>query len=482
MFEIIGLLILVLMAAGFAFLLYVGWRWLRQQTASRLGDDQGALLTVQAGFVGLLTVLMLLPLEAVDGLISERSQRYDEVVTDVGRSWGQSQVLAAPVVVVPFTVTRNTVQTVVDGDGKRQEQSRSEVVHDQLLLLPQQLTIDSQLQHEVRERGIYAATVYTATLDGRARFDMTALQLPAGAVVAWADLRLVVGLTDTRGISAIDHLSWNGTALAAAPGTGMGAPMLLERGFHAPLALTGPQVAELQLTLTLRGSGALSLAPLGQTSDLRIRADWPHPGFTDLLPTSHDIRSDGFDAHWQVSHLIRNYPQQMLASDRTEINEVLAVANLFTPVTHYSAATRAVKYGVLFIGLTYLTLLGFQLGSGLRLHGVQYLLVGGALALFYLLLVALVEQVSFSIAFVSAATVIVASISVYAGVAYRCLWPALVLAVLLTSLYALLYAMLHLEDYALLMGSGLLLAVMLVLMVLTRNLATRTEPSPAQQP
>ncbi|MBQ1783010.1 MAG: cell envelope integrity protein CreD [Gammaproteobacteria bacterium] len=482
MFEIIGLLILVLMAAGFAFLLYVGWRWLRQQTSTRLGDDKGARLTLQAGFVGLLTVLMLMPLDAVDGLISERSQRYDEVVRDVGRSWGQSQILAAPVVVIPFSVTKNTVQTVVDADGKRQEQSRSEVFHDQLLLLPQRLTIDSQLRHEVRERGIYAATVYTATVDGRARFDATALQLPPAAVVDWADVRVVVGLTDTRGITAIERLEWNGTALAAAPGTGMNTPSLLERGFHAPLALTGPQVAELQLSLTLRGSGALSLVPLGETSELEISADWPHPGFTDLLPSRHDIRSDGFDAHWQVSHLIRNYPQQMLASDRTEMSEVLAVANLFTPVTHYSAATRAVKYGVLFIGLTYLTLLGFQLGSGLRLHGVQYLLVGGALALFYLLLVALVEQVSFSVAFVTAAAVIVVSISVYAGVAYRCLWPALVLAAMLASLYALLYAMLHLEDYALLMGSGLLLAVMLVLMVLTRNLATRAEPSSVGQP
>lgn len=188
-----------------------------------------------------------------------------------------------------------------------------------------------------------------------------------------------------------------------------------------------------------------------------------------LPAASRNLSTEGFDANWQISHLSRNFPQVFRASDGRDLTEISASVTLFEPVTHYGKIERSLKYGILFILLTYILLLIFELGNKSRLSAVQYLMVGGAMCLFYLLLLSLSEHLLFLTAYLVAAAVPLLSIPLYVASASGSRRQGAIVAAMLASLYGVLYSILQLEDYALLMGTGLLVLIMLVLMYLTRH-------------
>ena len=215
------------------------------------------------------------------------------------------------------------------------------------------------------------------------------------------------------------------------------------------------------------------MLPIGQQTKVALSADWPHPSFHGLLPTERQITAEGFSARWDVSHLTRNYPQVFTKTQAINLQEITAEATLFEPVTHYGKIGRAVKYGLLFILLTCIMLLIFELGQQQPLSSLQYLLVASAMALFYLLLLSLSEHISFGYAYLLAASVPLLSVSTYIASVTASRKSGIFMAIMLLALYSVLYSILKLEDYALLMGSGLLMMVLLILMYLTRH---RVEP------
>lgn len=194
------------------------------------------------------------------------------------------------------------------------------------------------------------------------------------------------------------------------------------------------------------------------------------------LPTSHEITAEGFTSTWAIPHLARNYPQSWVSANaQYNLTEFTAGVDLFEPVFLYSKVTRAAKYGILFVGLTFLTFLIFELTTQIRLHYVQYGLIGVALIIFYLVLLSIAEHTAFLTAYIVAAVINIGLITLYTGAALKSWSKAGVIFVLLSALYAVLYSLLQLEDYALLMGTMLLLSVLMVLMYVTRNL--RVNPS-----
>jgi inner membrane protein len=185
------------------------------------------------------------------------------------------------------------------------------------------------------------------------------------------------------------------------------------------------------------------------------------------------VRADGFDAEWSVPHLARNFPQSWVQGrEQHNLGELVAGVNLFEPIFLYSKVTRAVKYGLLFIGLTFLTFVIFELGSGTRLHLVQYALIGLALAIFFLTLLALAEHIDFLAAYLVASALVVGMVSLYTATALRSPRRGIMIAVLLTALYTVLYSLLRMEDYALLVGTALLMLALGVLMYVTRTLVS----------
>ena len=426
-------------------------------------------LTLRFVAVGLLVFALGIPLMLVDGVADERQGYYHEVVAGIAQSWGREQRLTGPLLALP--VRRDVIR-----ENDRGERHRVRI-DDTHIVLPQELDIEVQIDHEFRQRSLYAVPVYHAevmlkgSLDLRVRGDIDARY----ASVDWSRARLVLGVGDTR---AIRHasVSVGDDSLTPIPGSTLD---WLEAGIHVPLALAdekAPGSLPFLVSLRLGGTNSFALAPLGDQTVIDMASSWPHPSFTgDFLPESRDIDAQGFRARWSVSALARGLPNHFLSGEGRRLQWLQAGVNLHQPVTSYTTVDRGIKYGLLIIAMTFLTALCFELVSGIRFHLIQYGVVGLALVLFYMTLLSLSEHVEFVWAYTLASTVTICLLGWYAWNLTRSAVAALSFMGVELLLYAVLYVLLRMEDAALLSGTSLLLLGLVALMAVTRGLH---EPRP----
>ncbi|MCZ4338303.1 cell envelope integrity protein CreD [Shewanella colwelliana] len=429
-------------------------------------------------FIAVLTLGSLIPLGLVMDMTFDRQQLYHQVVAEIGQSWGEQQEIAGPALVLPYTY--EMIQESFNEQGKLTKTRHT--VDSEFVILPTDLNLDIKLKHDFLSRGIFQSLVYNATLSGSASFDISKINLPNIVNTYPERARLVFGISANQAIDSIDLFkpqlppSSSGAqqpveqSNTLMPGTGLGQLSGLDRGFHQAINLPeSTKQLSLAFTINLRGSQGLSVLPTGQQTSINLSADWPHPSFSGLLPMAREIDSNGFSATWNVSHLTRNYPQHFSKNSPINLREVNAHTTLFEPVTHYGKIERAVKYGLLFIILTSIMLLIFELSQAQSLSAIQYLLVASAMTLFYLVLLSLSEHISFGYAYLIAASMPLFLVSIYIGSVTRSAKRGGIMAAMLIALYSVLYSILKLEDYALLMGTGLLVVVLGILMYITRH-------------
>ena len=414
-------------------------------------------------FIAFLILVMLIPLGMIEGLVAERAQHYDAARDDIGRSWGQAQTIGGPILIVPFSYTR-----YVSG--------QSVVVMDELYVLPERLDIRGNADAEQRCRGIYEVPVYTARLAVSGRFAPVTFgsEYPDFAL-RWEQAAIALPLSDARSVrEPIVLVSGNGTTVFEAGGarvSGFG-PLLVAP--YAALNL-GPLTAaqDFSFELVLGGTEVLEFLPLGDETHVQVASSWPSPSFMGaFLPSERTVDASGFTAEWRVLDLGRGYPSIWRRSDAppTTVASSAFGAALVTPVGIHEAAMRATKYGVLIFGFTFVAYFLFELFASLRLHALQYLLIGLANCVFYLLLLALAEHVGFGPAYVASAVAATALITSYSGAVLRSLRRAAPIGGLLTALYAYLYVTLRAEDYALLFGALGVFASLAAFMYLTRRI------------
>ncbi|MBO9663267.1 cell envelope integrity protein CreD [Dokdonella sp.] len=409
--------------------------------------------------IAFLALLMLIPLAQVNDLIGEREGRAREATAQIAARWGGQQLLGGPVLVVPVRTRQGDAVTTVETLE---------------YLLPDRLAIRANLLPEVRRYGLYDSVVYVAEskIEGRfAAADIVALE-GAGREVQWARAELRVPIADVRGIRRVSTLRLGERELAFGPDAAGVAGLA---AIAAPLALdaaTLPPQLPFAFELALAGSERFAALPLARQTELQVGGAWVDPGFDGaFLPAAHRIDANGFEASWQVLDLNRRIAQRW--SERETSGVALADSDfgvsLVRPAGPYQQNVRAGKYGVLFIALTFVAFFLFEVLRGLRVHAVQYLLVGVALCTFYVVLLALSEQIGFAFAYLAAATATVALIGGYAAAVLAQRRAGFVLGGLLALVYALLYGLVASEDYALLMGALALLAAVTALMYLTRR-------------
>jgi inner membrane protein len=399
----------------------------------------------------------------IGSVIADRRTYEAEATKSVSEAWGGPQTFAGPTIVLPYRRADGLTTSV-------------------MTLLPEKLAIDGRIVPEQRRRGLFAVNVYSATLDVAAEFQISELRalIADGRLVDWSAARLEVGLSDIRSIdSAVVEV--DGQKLDWGPGEGNAVLSALGANLGT-LALGGRDTVSVRFSLTLVGSGKLALVPLGRRTEVTLAAPWPAPSFTGRLPLSQTVDKDGFRARWSVSHLGRPFGQLWDGSGlryeswaKTVLQSAFGVT-LLTPVDAYRETDRAIKYGIMFIGLTFVACLLFEMATGTQPHVAQYGLIGLALCVFYLLLLSVAEQVGFALAYVASASAVVAQATLYNWALRRRAGPALAFGAVLAGLYAGLYGLLQLEDVALLTGSVLLFAVLSVAMWLTRNIH---RPQPA---
>ena len=459
-------------------------------------------LGVKIAVVLVLVLTILVPLSMIRGTIAERQRFRAQAVEAVTRSFAGSQGIAGPVLVVPY---REQVEVEErDAQGVLHKQLR--VVERQWQFFPKSMSLAGKVMPSVRKRGLYEVRVYElqasvdAVFDVRLPDDDPAHPRRIGA--PWLDF----GIKDVRGLVGTPGLKIGNAAVAIVQGqlgrSGGGVHAVLPEAVIEAGGIAFP----LKLDFALRGTEALAIAPLADSNHIVLDSSWPHPQFNgDFLPRSHRIDDKGFHAEWDVSSLASSAQEQYRkggdlspgseASDEARsaaevVSRSTAIdavgLSLVEPVNLYSKVDRASKYGLLFVLLTFVGFFMFETIRQLPIHPIQYALVGLALAIFFLLLLSLSEHIDFGRSYLVASIGCISLIGAYVGNVLRSGVRGLGFAGLLALLYAALYGLLVSEDNALVLGSGLLFAILAALMLATRKVdwyqmaARSSQPSVAR--
>lgn len=420
-------------------------------------------LYFKIGIIALLSMMLLLPLSMIESQIVARSHRQTQVVHNIAESAAGAQILVGPVLGIQYR--ERVLRRKPDQSGETAE------LIDRTMVVPaQRLSIEGEIGTEIRSRGLYQARLFHLGANLVGRIDLAAhLGIETSRQVQDVRAFLVFGVADVRGITNDPEILVNGQKHWFVPGT---ANFVGGNGVHLSLGKIDVEKAQrfdFSFPLRLTGSERLAIAPTASATSVALKSNWPHPSFQGrFLPTKREISANGFDAHWQVSHLARNLDRAVAAGTSPGNGETLDIS-FVSPVNVYLKAERAVKYGVLFVVLTFAAFFVTEVLRRLPIHPMQYLLVGLALAIFFLLLVALSEHVPFLTAYAASAAGCVTLIATYLAGALGSRWRGALFGSGIALLYGVLYGVLVSEDNALLMGTLILFAALGSVMLATRR-------------
>jgi len=430
---------------------------------------------------------LLIPLLLVYALVYDRKDQSQTAQQSINAGWGGPQVIAGPLIVVPYKTTEVQNETV---DGKAV--SRTVEVERNLFISPVSNDISTDVKPQERRKSIYSSVIFEADVSGTAVFALPE-DLPRFGVtrdrLIWERAEMRMGASDARGLTKGGKIIANGDALAVQPGKGPGATG--GQGFFAFLPWTGAEKLEVEYSFGLRGSRSLSVVPRGGQTKWSVTSSWPSPSFTgDFLPETREISDKGFVASYTVDKLALGQPPVAMTdmgapaidhggvnypAMRTNAGDVSGQAAAITvglvePVDLYSKVDRAVKYGFLFIGFTFLAFLLFDIVGGARVAAAEYLLTGAGLVLFFVLLLAFAEVIGFTAAYLVASAAVIGLLTAYSAAVLGSWGRARFIGALLIGLYALLFVLLNLEAWSLLIGSVLLFVALAGVMYATRKI------------
>ena len=416
--------------------------------------------------IGVMILVMLIPMSMTRGVIQDRQVVNLAAQVDIMNAWGQQQLIGSPILVVPYQIERK---------GSYSEHTVDE---SEVFILPQQFVGDVEMIPEVRYRGLHEVPVYTANSVMSGEFsapNMLGLGIDH-AQFDWSRAYFALPISDPRAIRNAPAISINGKEARFEAGGNKVAglpPQVVALAGELLDDATRNGTFTFSIDLDLGGTKSLKFLPLGDTTDVSVRSTWQSPTFTgDHLPETRKISDEGFTASWRVASLGRTLPSRW-ADDRLP-NAAQNLSgfgvSLFVPIGIYQMTDRATKYAVLFIGLTFVTFFLFEVLVRLRLHPLQYLLVGFANTLFFLLLLSLSEHTGFGLAYFMSALASTGLVALYSSSILKSWRRASLVTAMLSGLYGFLYLTLRAESLAVLAGTVGLWFSLGVVMYLTRHI------------
>jgi inner membrane protein len=425
-------------------------------------------LTFKAFIVMGLTLLLLIPNVMIQNLIHEREQRSKETIEKLNEKWSSSQTLCGPVLNIPFT------STVISADNK------PVIVQHELHVTPDQLDIKTQLFPEERHYGIYKAILYKSEITISGRFlPVSTLTLPENSVFHFDKAYISLGISDLHGLTSLFDFNLNGRAYTI---EASGYTKLTGKTLVADLKgnLSEKTTDDLQFNckLNLNGSGSMNFIPVGNTTKVEVSGQWKSPGFIGSFSPESEIGDKDFKAVWSILSFNRGIPSNWIDENFNSAKDTSFGVNLVDTVDHYQQNMRSAKYSLMFIALTFLVFFFVEVLAKLRIHPIQYSLVGIALILFYCLLLSISEHLGFMISYLIASIAVVVMITAYSYSIFKNKMQTAILSVLLGILYVFLYIILQLEDVALLIGSIGLFVILGIVMYLSRKVKWYRQEEP----
>ena len=432
-------------------------------TAPTLSFWQKNKLIIKSFFIAFLVLALLIPTFIIMYLANERKERKQEVTREISNKWSAAQTITGPFLIIPYTenVTNNGNVTTVKKN---------------IFLLPEQLDINGTIETEIRYRSIYKVPVYTAkpvTLNGKfAKHNFTAVAVNP-ALLKWDEAKLCIGLTDLKGVKQ-QSIKWNNQTLNIEPG--LPENNIVQQGISAALPLDTSFINNeniFSIQIILQGSEKLYCTPLGSSTSVHFTSLWASPAFDGrYLPDTERISKAGFEADWSVSQFNRDFPKIFTGSSTAmqSVSESAFGVILLSPFDAYAQTLRSLKYAILIIALTFFAYFFTEIFQRRPVHPLQYILIGMALVIFYILLLSISEYIQFPVAYFTASAATVLLLSWYTQSIFKKWKTVFVFASLLSVLYLFIYILIQMQDNALLFGSVGLFVLLATAMYLSRKI------------
>ncbi len=427
--------------------------------------DRSRSMGLKLVVVSFLALLMSIPAFFVINIVQERANRARDVVEEISKHVGGQQTFLGPALAIPYTVPPPS--------------RYSAGASGYYIVFPVQGDADVKLHAEQRRRSLFTVPVYQADLNFNAAFDLAGVPAaaPVGASLDWSRARIVIGVSNAHGALADGVLTINGKSFTFAPADDVSDSGAAQRLPLTWLGVNAKEIAQpnavFHATAALRFSGAQRLAVLayGKTSHLTVEGDWPSPGFDGtFLPVKRTVSPQSFNAEWMVPFIARGVRAEGTNVAVSNLDSASLGVSLIEVADPYQSINRSLKYLPLFVGLVFLSYFLFEVTAHRRVHPAQYMLVGLAQLIFYLLLLSMAERVGFDWSFLIGGGATVLLLAINAKWIFHSLIQGMRALVAFTLLYGFIYLLLRLEDNALLVGAVASFLAIAAVMYFTRKI------------
>jgi len=430
-------------------------------------------ITARMLVVGFLILVLLVPLEFVKSLISERAQRQEEVVREINSKWGNEVVLSGPILKVPYKTYKEEKVYI---EKTKSYEIKTEEILNHAYIFPDGLNIDSKVtsKAEPLKRSIYESVVFTT--DIAVSGDFPAIDLSDHDIeptdILWEKITVLIKTSNLKGIRNTLEVNMGDQALSMTPKYSQDYLNTVQSEVVTGLSSEKNTPQPFSFDIKINGSERLKFIPIGKETTASMDSNWNSPSFDGkYLPEdgSREIGPDGFKASWKVLQINRQFEQKFF-NRLPDLIEFAFGTKLIIPVDEYQKSDRTAKYGFMVIGLTMLVFLLIQLASKLYIHPFQYVMIGLALVMFYTLLISISEHSSFLKAYLIAAASVLGLITIYTRAILKGFKLPLLVCASLASLYGFIYVIIQLENYALLVGSIGLFVILAIIMFASRKI------------
>ncbi|MBP6758384.1 MAG: cell envelope integrity protein CreD [Flavobacterium sp.] len=430
--------------------------------------------TAKMIMVGLLTFVLLIPLEFVKNLITERSQRQEEVIGEINDKWGGNVFLYGPILKVPYTYYEETVS--INEKTKETVKQRKAYIN-YAYFFPEELKAKSNVTTKVLNRNNYESVVFSSKMKFEGNYihpDFSSKNIENEDVL-WDKATILIQTTNLKSIKDEVKINFGNTDLTFEPvynSNSKETTKALETGYIDLGKILNQGKTDFRFDISYNGSQQLKMVPIGKTTQLSMESNWASPSFTgNFLPDdkTKQITANGFVANWKILHINRAFSQQTF-NNLPDLSQYAFGVDFVIPVNQYQQNERASKYGFLVIGLTFLIFFLIQSISKIKIHIFQYTMIGLALIMFYTLLISITEHSSFMKAYIIAGISVITLITLYSISILKNRKFPMFIAASLGSLYTFLYIIIQLENYALLVGSIGLFAILAAVMYFSRKI------------
>ncbi|WP_297285382.1 cell envelope integrity protein CreD [uncultured Brachyspira sp.] len=426
-----------------------------------------------------LGLLLLIPMTFINSVVKDRIRYQNEAISSIIEPVGDSANIQGVVIAIPY------LEKFIDSDTKEIGYTRKYIFY-----MPNEYNVTGDVEVTSLSRGIFKAPIFNSKLNIIGRFDKYNAEIynldENNTIILYDEAMIILGIGNKKNLMKLPNIliNQNEELKYYEKNININLNMFNNKFLYTISRDSILNGFDFNITMDIQGGNSLIITPLASENTFKISSKWKDPSFTGgFLPTKREVNNNGFNAEWNIasfntsftkywtsdenSNRLNNIDNTQYYTSNQESNNVLISFLLLND--NYQKTSRSVKYAILFIFIPFFVLFLCEVLSKKRIHPVQYILIGIANAIFYLLLLAISEHINFNISYFISALMVTALTSIYIGYIIKSPKYTISMAIVEALIYIFLFGILQLTDYALLMGTLGLFAVIALAMYFTRN-------------